>query len=89
MAIHRETIEGRPVVITVEEIFERDGDTPLGFVARVSSPYENDTDGFLPYQGEFVKDERQHAVAFRTEEEARAAAVAYATELLGRRGPVA
>lgn len=64
-------------MITVEQVFERHGVTPLGFVARVSSPYENDTDGFLPYQGEFVKDERDRTVVFLAEDEARAAAEAY------------
>lgn len=72
-------------MITVEEVFEPDAETPLGLVARVSSQYENNTAGFLPYQGEFVKDERDRTAIYRTKDKAHAGAVAYATRKLKAR----
>ena len=87
MAIHQKTIEGRDILITVEQVFEQQGKhdyRPLGFVARVSSKYEDDAGGFIPYQGEFVKDDHEHTVVYHTEDEACEAAVAYATKRLKR-----
>ena len=82
MAIHKKKIKDRDIVITVEQVFDQHDSSPLGFVARVSSDYEDIGDGLIPYQGEFVRDDKSHTVIYETEDEARKAAEDYATRRL-------
>ena len=79
------TINDKNFWITVDPIFKQkdSGHDYIsgGFVARISADYEQPA-GFIPYVGEFIKDNNAHTKIFSTEDAARNAAETEITKRL-------